>query len=115
VLLNEDGTCITMGEARNEFGAKSVTISSSRLRLNETNPEDALQTELQPERLDLERLHHYPAMCAKLAAKAAEEIKDPDFLARTSMTCLPVTSFDEINKRKPELVEFNNTRAKVSY
>jgi hypothetical protein len=34
VLLRPDGTCITMGEARNEFGAKSVVISSSRLRLN---------------------------------------------------------------------------------
>jgi hypothetical protein len=34
------------------------------------------------------------------------------------MTCLPVTGFtgfDEINKRKPEWVEFNNKRAKVNY
>ena len=57
VLLRLDGTCITMGEARYKFGAKSVVISSSRLRLNETDLEDALQTELQPERLGLERLH----------------------------------------------------------
>jgi hypothetical protein len=70
---------------------------------------------LQPERLGLERLHRYPAMGAKLAAKAAEEIKDPNFLAKTFMTCLPVTGFDESNKRKPEWVEFNNKRAKASY
>ena len=54
-------------------------------------------------------------MGAKLAAKAAEEMKDPNFLARTSMTCLPVTGFDESNTRKPKWVEFNNKRAKVNY
>ena len=42
-------------------------------------------------------------------------MKDPNFLARTSMTCLPVTGFDESNKRKPEWVAFNNKRAKVIY
>jgi hypothetical protein len=37
-------------------------------------------------------------------------------LAKTFMTCLPVTGFDENNKRKPEWVEFNNKRAEgVSY
>jgi hypothetical protein len=93
-----------------------VVISSSRLRLNGAGLEDALQTELQPERLGLERLHRYPAMGAKLAAKTAEEMKDPNFLAKTFMTCLPVTGFDESNKRKPEWrVEFNNKRAKVNY
>jgi hypothetical protein len=30
-------------------------------------------------------------MGAELAGKAAEEMKDPNFLARTSMTCLPVS------------------------
>jgi hypothetical protein len=90
VLVRPDGTCITMGEARGTFGAKSVVISYSRLRLNETSLEDALQTELQPKRLGLERLHRHPAMGAKLAAKAAEEMRDPNFLAKTSMTCLPV-------------------------
>jgi hypothetical protein len=43
-------------------------------------------------------------------------MKDPNFLAKTSMTCLPVTGFDESNKRKPEWVEFNNNkRAKANY
>jgi hypothetical protein len=55
VLLNENGTCITMGEARSKFGAKSVEISHSRLRLNETDLEDALQTKLQPKLLGLQR------------------------------------------------------------
>jgi hypothetical protein len=67
------------------------------------------------ERGILERLHRYSAMGAKLAAKAAEEMKDPNFLAKTFMTCLPVTGFDESNKRKPKWVEFNNKRAKVNY
>jgi hypothetical protein len=92
-----------------------VITSSSRLRLNETSLEDALQTLIQPERLGLERLHRYPAVGAKLAAKAAEEMSDPDFLAKAFMTCLRVTGFDENNKRKPEWVEFNNKRAKVNY
>jgi hypothetical protein len=42
-------------------------------------------------------------------------MKDPHFLAKTSMTCLSVTGFDESNKRKPEWVEFNNKRAEVNY
>ena len=88
-----------MGEARNEFGAESVVISVSRLRLNETDLEDALQTKLQPKLLGLQRLHRHVAMGAKLAAKAAEEMKDPDFLAKTFMTCLPVTG--HCNKPKP--------------
>jgi hypothetical protein len=102
VLLKQDGKGITMGEARSQFGAKSVVISYSRLRLNETGLEDALQTKLQPELLGLERLHRYVAMGAKLAAKAAEEMKDPDFLAKAFMTCLPVTG--HCNKRKPQCV-----------
>jgi hypothetical protein len=73
----------------------SSAVSCSRLRLNETGLEDALQTELQPELLGLERLRRYAAMGAKHAAKAAEEMKDPHFLAKTFMTCLPVTGFDE--------------------
>ena len=103
-----------MGEARNEFGAESVVISVSRLRLNETDLEDALQTKLQPERLGLERLHHHTAMGDKQAAKASKEMSDPNFLAKTFMTCLPVTGFDE-STRKPKWVEFNNKRAKVNY
>jgi hypothetical protein len=47
------------------------------------------------------------------AAKATEEMKDLDFLAKTCMTCLPVTR--HCTKRKPEWVEFNNKRAKVNY
>jgi hypothetical protein len=54
-------------------------------------------------------------MGAKLAAKAAEEMSDPNFLAKTFMTCLPVTGFDEITK-KPKWVEFkDNKRLKVNY
>ena len=115
MLPNPDGTCITMGEARSQFGAKSVVISCSRLRLNETDLEDALQTKLQPELLGLERLHRHTAMGDKQAAKASEEMSDPNFLAKTFMTCLPVTGFDESNTRKPKWVEFNNKRAKVNY
>jgi hypothetical protein len=86
-----------------------VVISYSRLRLNETDLEDALQAKLQPELLGLERLHRHVAMGAKHAAKAAEERKDPNFLAKTFMTCLPVTRFgavttDRGNKRKPQPV-----------
>jgi hypothetical protein len=33
----------------------------------------------------------------KQAARASEEMSDPDFLAKTFMTCLPVTGFDESN------------------
>jgi hypothetical protein len=114
VLLNEDGKGITMGEARSEFGAKSVFISYSRLRLNETDLEDALQNKLQPKLLGLQRLHRHVAMGDKQAAKATEERKDPNFLAKTLMTCLPVTR--HCNKRRPEWVEFkDNKRAKVSY
>ena len=40
-------------------------------------------------------------------------MSDPDFLAKTFMTCLPVTR--HCTKRKPEWVEFNNKRAKVNY
>jgi hypothetical protein len=41
-------------------------------------------------------------------------MNDPNFLAKALMTCLPVaTGF--CNKRKPEWVEFNNKRAKVSF
>jgi hypothetical protein len=113
VLLKTDGKVITMKEARSQFGAKSVVISYSRLRLNETDLEDALQTKLQPKLLGLERLHRYVDMGAKNAAKATEEMKDPNFLAKTFMTCLPVTRHR--NKRRPEWVEFNNKRAKVNY
>jgi hypothetical protein len=113
VLLNEDGNGITMGEARSEYGAESVVISHSRLRLNETNLEDALQTKLQLKLLGLQRLHRHTAMGDKQAARASEETKDPDFLAKTFMTCLPVTR--HCTKRKPEWVEFNKKRAKVNY
>jgi hypothetical protein len=41
--------------------------------------------------------------------------KSEDFLVKTFMTCLPVTGFDESNKRKPKWVAFNNKRAKVIY
>jgi hypothetical protein len=55
-------------------------------------------------------------MGAKLAAKAAEEMRDPNFLAKTFMTCLPVTSFDESNTSRPKWVEFkDNKRLKVNY
>jgi hypothetical protein len=55
-------------------------------------------------------------MGAELAAKAAEEMSDPDFLAKTFMTCLPVTSFDEINKKRPKWVALkDNKRLKVNY
>jgi hypothetical protein len=36
-----------------------------------------------------------------------------DFLAKTFMTCLPVTG--HCNKRKPQWVEFNNKRVEVNY
>jgi hypothetical protein len=105
-----------MGEARTNFGAKSVVISYSRLRYNETSLEDALQTELQPKQLGLERLHRHPAMGAKGAPKATEERNDPDFLAKTSMTCLPVTGFGTRNTRRPKWVEFKDKkRLKVNY
>jgi hypothetical protein len=42
----------------------------------------------------------------KQAAKATEERNDPDFLAKTLMTCLPVTGFDKINTHRPKWVEF---------
>jgi hypothetical protein len=53
-------------EAREDFGAKYVVISSSRLRLNETSLEDALQTRMQPELLGLNQLNRHPAMGANL-------------------------------------------------
>jgi hypothetical protein len=60
--------------------------------------------ELQPKRLGLERLHRrHTAMGAKLAAKAIEEMKDKNCLAQTSMTCLPVTDFDKITKKRLEV------------
>jgi hypothetical protein len=105
---------ITINEVRVDFGAKSVVISNSRLRLNETSLEDALQTQLQPKRLGLERLHRHTAMGAKLAEKATEERKDENFLAKTSMACLPITGFDKIT-HKPKWVECNNKRFKVNY
>jgi hypothetical protein len=110
VLVNPNtGKSTTMKEAREEFGAKSVVISYSRLRLNETSLEDALQTRMQPKRVGLERLHRFPAMGAKLAAaKAAEEMSDPDFLAKTFMTCLSVT-------RGQSLALTNATRAGRSW
>jgi hypothetical protein len=105
-----------MKKAREDFGALSVVTSNSRLRLNETSLEDALQTESQPKRLGLERLHRqHCAMGAKLAAKATEERKDENCLAKTSMTCLPVTGFDKITK-KPKWVECkDNKRLNVNY
>jgi hypothetical protein len=43
-------------------------------------------------------------------------MKDPNFLAKAFMTCLPVTGFDEINKKRPKWVEFKgNKRLKVNY
>jgi hypothetical protein len=117
VLLKEEGKCITpMGEARRHYGAKSVVISNSRLRLNETNLEDALQRKLHPTRLGPQRLHRHVAMGDKQAAKATEERKDPDFLAKTFMTCLPVMNFDKTNTHRPKWVEFkDNKRLKVDY
>jgi hypothetical protein len=86
VLVNPNtGKSTTMKEARGDFGAPSVVISNSCLRLNETSLEGALQTELQPKRLGLERLHRHCAMGAELAAKATEERKDRIFLAKTFM------------------------------
>jgi hypothetical protein len=116
VLVNPNtGTSITMKEARGDFGALSVVISNSRLRLNETSLEDALQTELQPKRLGLKRLHRHRVMGAKLAAKATEEMKDTNCLAKTSMTTLPITDFDNTTKR-PKWVECkDNKRLKVNY
>jgi hypothetical protein len=98
-----------------------VVISNSRLRLNETSLDDALQTRMQPKQLGLERLHRYPAMGAKLAAMAGEVRRDkrverdPAFLVKAFMTCLPVTGFDESNTRKPKWVECKNQRLGVSY
>jgi hypothetical protein len=93
VLIHENGTCIAIKESQGDLGALSVVISSSRLRLNETSLEDALQTRMrmQPGRLGVERLRRSPAMGAKLASKATEERRDPNFLAKAFMTCLPVT------------------------
>jgi hypothetical protein len=86
VLVRLDGTCITMGEARRTFRAKSVVISHSRLWYNEISLEDALQTELQPNRLGLERLHRHPAMGAKLAASA------PRLHSTSRLMCVALTS-----------------------
>jgi hypothetical protein len=54
-------------------------------------------------------------MGAELAAKATEERKDVNFLAKTSMICLPVTGFKKITT-KPKWVEYkDNRRLEVSY
>jgi hypothetical protein len=113
-----------MKESQGDFGALSVITSNSRLRLNETSLEDPLQTRMQQER---------PAGWAWSDCTATppwaqspqqwqlrKERKDMGYLAKTFMTCLPVTGFDKRNKRKPRWwVEFSssttnkNKRAKV--
>jgi hypothetical protein len=40
-------------------------------------------------------------------------MSDPNFLARTSMACLPVTGFDESNTRRPKWVEFKDNKRHV--
>ena len=112
MLRWRDGTTITMKQAIEELGAEMVPLHQSRLRLNETNLEDTMQTRLQKYSLGT-RLHRHPAMGAKLAAKAAEEYEDPDFLCKTFMTCLPITAI--CGKRKPEWVEVNRKRVRICY
>jgi hypothetical protein len=64
---------------------------------------------MQPNRLGLERLHRVPRHGAELAAKATEERKGENFLAKTSMTCLPVTGFDK-STHKPKWVECKDNK-----
>ena len=106
------GALIKESQAIKELGAEMVTVHQSRLRLNETNIEDTMQTRLQKYPLGT-RLHRYPAMGAKLAAKAAKEYEDPDFLCKTFMTCLPITAI--CGKRKPEWVEVNRRQVRICY
>ena len=104
-----------MKQAQEKLGAEMVTLHQSRLRLNEANIEDTMQTRLQKYSLGT-RLHRHPAMSvmgAKLAAKAAEEYEDPDFLCKTFMTCLPITAI--CGKRKPEWVEVNRRQVRICY
>ena len=101
-----------MKQAIEKLGAEMVTLHLSRLRLNETNIEDTMQTRLQQYPLGT-RLHRHPAMGAKLAAKATEEYEDPDFLCKTFMACLPITA--TCGKRKPEWVEVNRKRVCICY
>jgi hypothetical protein len=103
-----------MGEARNEFGAESVVPSAARVS---GSTKLVLKTR---SKLNCSRSGWASSDCTatppwaqnKLAAKAAEEMKDPNFLAKTSITCLPVTGFDESNKRKPEWVKFKQQQAR---
>ena len=116
-FVGPDGTAITMKQAIEELGAEMVTLHQSRLRLrlNETNIEDTMQTRLQKYSLGT-RLHRHPgipAMGTKLAAKAAEEYEDPDFLCKTYMTCLPITAI--CGKRKPEWVEVKRRQVRICY
>ena len=101
-----------MKQAIEELGAEMVPLHQSRLRLNETNLEDTMQTRLQKYPLGI-RPHRFPAKGAKLAAKAAKEYEDPDFLCKTYMTCLPITAI--CGKRKPEWVEVNRGQVRICY
>ena len=112
VLRWMGGALIKESQAKKELGAEMVTLHQSRLRLNETNIEDTMQTRLQKYPLGI-RLHRYPAKGPKQAAKAAEEYEDPDFLCKTFMTCLPITAI--CGKRKPEWVEVNRKRVCICY
>ena len=112
VLRWMGGALIKESQAKKELGAEMVTLHQSRLRLNETNIEDTMQTRLQKYNLGI-RLHRYPAKGPKQAAKAAEEYEDPDFLCKTCMACLPITAI--CGKRKPEWVEVNRRQVRICY
>ena len=119
VLRWMGGALIKESQAKKELGAEMVTLHQSRLRLNETNIEDTMQTRLQKYSLGTRPVGHtpppvrHPAMGAKLAAKASEEYADPDFLCKTFMACLPITAI--CGKRKPEWAEVNRRLVRICH
>jgi hypothetical protein len=117
-LLHVDEQTITQTEAMTTLGGTMQIFHHSRLRLNETNIEDRLQQYIQKFPLGT-RLHRFPAMGAKLAAKATEERQDPDFLCKTFMTSFPITDIHggklaTDKKRKVNWVELSGKRVKVN-
>jgi hypothetical protein len=90
-LLTVDGETIGMSYARKVLGARSLQLSASCLRANESQLEDILQTQIHDKALGSTRLHRRVAM-----GRNSEEADwlEESFVCKLFVTYLPVTALD---------------------
>jgi hypothetical protein len=108
-LLTVDGKVIGMTYARKVLGAKSLQLSASCLRANESKLEEMLQTQIQGKALGSTRLHRRVA-----SGRNSEEADwlEESFVCKLFVTYLPVTAL-ELPLRSTVVI--NGVQLKINY